>query len=141
MMELIDDLCNQAYSNGKDEGFLSGKLQKAQQVARNLYKLGMDIGQISKIVGYSVVMVKQWFGLAKKGEKDTVDMCKAIQDMCDEAKAEGIILGRAEGRAEGEIYKAHETAKNLHAMGFDIEQIAQGVDCTAETVKQWLEIS
>ena len=41
-----------------------GKLEKAQEVARNFYNLGVDIETIAKGVGYAVDVVKGWIGLS-----------------------------------------------------------------------------
>ena len=46
--------------------------------------------------------------------KGEIDMCKAVRDMIDESKQEGIAAGKAEGRAEGmaagELNKAKKMA-------------------------------
>jgi len=41
----------------------------------------------------------------------------------------------------GEEMQAKKTARNFYAMGLDIEQIAQGVDSTADTVREWLGLT
>ena len=43
-----------------------------------------------------------------------------------EGREEGRVEGREEGRVEGAYDKAVCTAKNFLAMGFSVEQIAQG---------------
>lgn len=57
-------------------------------------------------------------------------MCKAMEDMRDNA--------RAEGRAEGELMRARETAINLYNMGMAEDFIAKAVNVSIELVKQWL---
>ncbi|MBD5495398.1 MAG: hypothetical protein HDR12_13775 [Lachnospiraceae bacterium] len=37
--------------------------KKAQEVAGNLYKMGLDIEKIAQAVGYAVETVKGWLGL------------------------------------------------------------------------------
>ncbi len=44
-------------------GIRDGKLEKAQEVARNFYNLGVDVEKIAQGVGYAVETVKQWIGL------------------------------------------------------------------------------
>ena len=61
-------------------------------------------------------------------------MCKAMEDMRDNARAEG----REEGRAEGELIHARETAINLYNMGMAEDFIAKAVNASIELVKQWL---
>lgn len=86
-------------------------------------------------------------------DKERVDMCRALQEMCDNSRAEGMVLGKAEGivlgrsegivlgRSEGELRKAREIALNLYAMGLRVELIAEGVGCSVDTVKDWIGIS
>ena len=62
-----------------------------------------------------------------------------IHNMCDvldrvESK------GRAEGRAEGEMKRAKETAHNLYNMGMSDEFIAKAVNVSVELVRQWLGV-
>lgn len=38
-------------------------MKKAQETARNLYNLGVDVEKIAQGVGYAVETVKQWLGL------------------------------------------------------------------------------
>ena len=45
---------------------------------------------------------------------------------------------RAEGRAQGEIKRAKETAIRLNKKGFSFEDIAEAVDFSVETIKEWL---
>ena len=48
--------------------------------------------------------------------------------------------GRAEGRAEGEMKRAKETAHNLYNMGMSVEFIAKAVNVSVELVRQWLGV-
>ena len=52
----------------------------------------------------------------------------------EESEARGRTIGREEGRAEGAYNKAVSTARNFLAMGFSVEQIAQGTGLTVEEV-------
>ena len=69
-------------------------------------------------------------------------MCKAIDDMRKESKAEGIAEGKAEGIAEGEaIGKAiglKENIKTMHKNGFDVETIARALSLDLCFVKEVL---
>lgn len=44
-------------------GIQDGKLEKAQEAARNFYNLGVEVEKIAQGVGYAVETVKQWIGL------------------------------------------------------------------------------
>ena len=57
-------------------------------------------------------------------------MCREMEIMRDKS--------RAEGRAEGELKRARETALNLYNMGMNTEFIAKAVNVSIEQVKQWL---
>ena len=45
-------------------GEQDGELKKAQEAARNLYNLGIDVEKIAQGVGYAAETVKQWLGLS-----------------------------------------------------------------------------
>lgn len=66
----------------------------------------------------------------KESPKGVGEMCREMEMMRDKS--------RAEGRAEGELKKAKQTALNLHSMGLDVASIAKAVDVSVEQVKQWL---
>lgn len=53
-------------------------------------------------------------------------MCKAIAEI------------RTEGRTEGALAKARETALNLHKMGMEPKKIAKVVNESTDLVKEWL---
>lgn len=57
-------------------------------------------------------------------------MCREMEIMRDKS--------RAEGRAEGELKRARETALNLYNMGMNAEFIEKAVNVSIEQVKQWL---
>ena len=86
------------------------------------------------------------FNIEYDDGEENVNMCQALQDLCTESRAEGLAEGIAKGMAKGkeegitigESKKARQIAQNLYSMGIEIEKIAQGVGCAAETVAQWL---
>ena len=60
-----------------------------------------------------------------------------IRNMCDVLdRVEN--KGRIEGRAEGEMKRAKETAHNLYSMGMSDEFIAKAVNVSIELVRKWL---
>ena len=66
----------------------------------------------------------------KETPEGVSEMCKEMEIMRDKS--------RAEGRAEGELKKARETAMNLQSMGLDMDSIAKAVNVSLDLVKQWL---
>lgn len=66
----------------------------------------------------------------KETPEGVSEMCKEMEIMRDKS--------RAEGRQEGELEKAKETAINLHNMGMDMGLIAKAVNISIDLVKQWL---
>lgn len=66
-----------------------------------------------------------------KGESD---MCKAVKDMIDESKTEGI----AEGIATGELNKAKKMSLKMYKNGNSIETIAETAEVSLDQVKEWL---
>ena len=71
-------------------------------------------------------------------------MCKAIDDMRKESKAEGISIGKAEGisigKAEGKAEKLNENIKTMHKNGFDAETIARALSLNLCFVRKVLNI-
>lgn len=49
--------------------------------------------------------------------------------------------GEREGRLEGETKQAKETAIRLKEKGFSVEDIAEVVGFSVETVKEWFAVS
>lgn len=74
--------------------------------------------------------------------KGEIDMCKAVRDMIDESKQEGIAAGKAEGRAEGmaagELNKAKKMALKMYQKGDSIEEIAEMAEFSVDQVKEWI---
>lgn len=66
----------------------------------------------------------------KESPKGVTEMCREMELMRDKS--------RAEGRAEGVLKQARETALNLHSMGMNVEFIAKAVNVSIEQVRQWL---
>ena len=58
---------------------------------------------------------------------------EGVREMCREME-----IMRDRSRAEGELKRAKETARNLFGMGMDVEFIAKAVNVSIEQVKQWL---
>ena len=61
-------------------------------------------------------------------------MCEVMEKLSDES----LVEGRAEGRVEGRETQAKDTALRMLQRGFSIEEIADIINVSVETVKQWL---
>ena len=55
-----------------------------------------------------------------------------------EGKLEGRLEGKLEGRLEGQLEGKRTTATNLQKINMPVEQIAEIVEESLETVEQWL---
>ena len=66
--------------------------------------------------------------------KGEIDMCKAVKDMIDESKTEGI----AEGITTGELNKAKKMSLKMYKNGNSIETIAETAEVSLDQVKEWL---
>lgn len=62
--------------------------------------------------------------------KGEIDMCKAVKDMIDESKTEGI----AEGIAKG----IKKMALKMYKNGDSIEKIAETAEVSMNLVKEWI---
>ena len=78
---------------------------------------------------------------AKKGEK--IDMCKAMQDWCEENKeigrAEGIKEGIKEGRVEGRVEGIRSIVVNMIRKGLSTEDICDLAQCETVYVEELRE--
>ena len=66
----------------------------------------------------------------KETEEGVEHMCKELRELYDE--------GIAEGKAEGELTKARETAIYLAQKGMSIAEIAEAVKFSTQKVQEWL---
>ena len=62
-------------------------------------------------------------------------MCKAIDDMRKESKAEGIAEGEAKGMAAGEAKALNQNIKTMYKNGADENLIAKFLDLDINFVK------
>ena len=78
----------------------------------------------------------------KESEGGPKNMCEVLDKVekqgIAKGMAEGIAKGMAKGMTKGEMLKAKEVALNLNKMGLSSEMIAQAVEVSVETVRQWL---
>ena len=59
----VDSMCEMAQrmiSRGREEGREGGRLEKAREVTKNLYSLGMEKEKIAQAVNVDVELVKKW---------------------------------------------------------------------------------
>ena len=66
----------------------------------------------------------------KESPKGVSEMCKIMEELREESFAEG----REEGRGE----QARKTAVRMNRKGLSVEEIADAVDFSVETVRKWL---
>ena len=71
-------------------------------------------------------------------EEELIDMCKAIEDMKDDARNEGRIEGRREGRDEGRMEERLTSIRNLmKKMGWSSKEAMDALMLPAEEQKQY----
>lgn len=61
--EEMVDVC-QAIQDIRNEEHNLGKMEQAQESAKNFYAMGLEIEKIAEGLGQSVEIVKQWLGLS-----------------------------------------------------------------------------
>ena len=98
--------------------------------------------------GTETANLMQYFKTADPDDMNHGDLSKRIhllkceeggyQEMC-EVSEKIFKEGQAEGRAEGRIEQAKSTAMHLADMGLTAETIAEAVEISVGTVKQWLD--
>ena len=98
--------------------------------------------------GTKTANLMQYFKTADPDDMNHGDLSKRVhllkceeggyQEMC-EVSEKIFKEGQAEGRAEGRIEQAKSTAMHLADMGLTAETIAEAVEISVGTVKQWLD--
>jgi predicted transposase YdaD len=71
--------------------------------------------------------------LSKSEDKDTIDMCKAIEDMMNDSRSAGRSEGHSEGLAEANINTA---LRMLEKGKYSIDEIAELVELPIEKVRE-----
>lgn len=66
--QAIQEMCMEAElageRKGERRGERNGELKKAQEAARNLYVIGIEVEKIAQGVGYAAETVREWLGLS-----------------------------------------------------------------------------
>jgi hypothetical protein len=60
MCQALQEMQMEARQQGLEQGQTQGKLIRSKEVARNFYKMGLDVEKIAQGVGYDVETVKGW---------------------------------------------------------------------------------
>ena len=94
-----------------------GELKKSKEVAVAFAEMGLPVDKIAQGIKVSEKTVMEWLGLSEE------DVLKQ--------KAEKFIR-------ESEVKKSREIALNFAEMGLPVEKIAQGVNVSEETIREWL---
>ena len=68
--------------------------------------------------------------------EEQIDMCKAIEDMKDDARMEGRAEGRAEGRQEGSLQMANDMAKKMLQHNEPIEKIIEYTSLSNQQIQE-----
>ena len=63
MCQAIQEIREESLQEGLREGKIEGLREGKIEVAKNFYRLGIDIEKIAEGVGYSIETVKDWLGL------------------------------------------------------------------------------
>ena len=98
----------------------SGDKKQLHSITENnpRMRLDADAARVIRTVTNTPVEIRE--------EEEEVDMCKAIEEMMEDSRQEGIQEGK------------RETACALAGMGLPAEQIALAVGIELEVVKEWL---
>jgi len=64
--EVAVDVC-QAIQEIRKESETKGRMEEAQEAAKNFYEMGIDIEKIAQGVGYAVEIVREWLGTSDTG--------------------------------------------------------------------------
>ncbi len=82
---------------------------------------------------YSPILARRVREL-KETQEGIRDMCREMEKIYNEGRAEG----ERKGRRQGQMEEKKATARNLARMGMPVEKIAQAVQASATLVKKWV---
>ena len=74
----------------------------------------------------------------KETEEGVNQMCQELEEIYNEGEQFGFLRGEQSGVQKGELKKARETTLALLEMGMSVEQIAEAVNLSIETIQSWI---
>ena len=93
-----------------------GKLQQLTATDSSFRSLELKAARvINSITGLNLQFTEK---------ERVVDMCQAVQEMCDDARAEGHIEGKASGRQEQALFTAQRMLKDPRFSPEDISRFS-----------------
>ena len=101
---------------------MEGRLIQAQEDAKNLYKLGVDMDKIAQGIGWDVETVKEWiiYSVESQGKEAVYSISQEIREKAEMKRESQIIL-------------------NMHQKGLSLEQIAEFVGKPIQEVQKVVE--
>lgn len=89
--------------------------------------------------GGKINMCEAIRGMIEDGRKEGVmeGLSKGLSEGLSKGLREGKIEGQKEGQIEGQRKKAYQTARNMYARGFSVEDTSALLEESPETVAEW----
>ena len=133
MIQNMNLTLNQLFNDGTHILYVNGEYRDNSDIGRLMH----DFNCTNASDMYFDLLAEKTRYL-KENPKGVSEMCKVMEDLRNESYAEGHKEGRAEGRAEGREEQAKATAVRMKQKGLSLEDIADSIGFSIETVKNWL---
>lgn len=79
-----------------------------------------------------LIQVKDFY----KSEEEQIDMCRAITELMEDSRAEGVLAGMEAGRAEGIDEKTRTIVLNMLNRGMSDEDIRVLAECEQKLIDE-----
>lgn len=129
MIQNMNLTLNQLFNDGTHILYVNGEYRDNSDIGRLMH----DFNCTNASDMYFDLLAEKTRYL-KENPKGVSEMCKVMEDLRNESYAEG----RKEGRAEGREEQAKATAVRMKQKGLSLEDIADSIGFSIETVKNWL---
>ena len=121
------------FQDGQHILYVNSKKQDDTELGRLMHDLHCEEADEM----YSNILATRVHQL-KETEEGVNQMCQELEEIYNEGEQFGFLRGEQSGVQKGELKKARETTLALLEMGMSVEQIAEAVNLSIETIQSWI---
>ena len=121
------------FQDGQHILYVNSKKQDDTELGRLMHDLHCEEADEM----YSNILATRVHQL-KETEEGVNQMCQELEEIYNEGEQFGFLRCEQSGVQKGELKKARETTLALLEMGMSVEQIAEAVNLSIETIQSWI---
>lgn len=121
------------FQDGQHILYVNSKKQDDTELGRLMHDLHCEEADEM----YSNILATRVHQL-KETEEGVNQMCQELEEIYNEGEQFGFLRGEQSSVQKGELKKARETTLALLEMGMSVEQIAEAVNLSIETIQSWI---